>query len=68
MQSIYRWPISILSCLFIIFLIAPAVRADEEKEEKKTDFPAVSKVTEDYTEVQVQDGTTPFFRLWYLGW
>ncbi len=31
---------------------------------KKAEFPPASKVTEGFTEVKVQDGTTPFFRLW----
>ena len=37
---------------------------DEKPAVKKPDFPPVSKVTEDYTEVKVQDGKSPFFRLW----
>jgi hypothetical protein len=30
----------------------------------KTDFPPLAKVTEGFTEVKVEDGSTPFFRLW----
>lgn len=30
----------------------------------KPDFPPIEKITEGYTEIKVQDGTTPFFKLW----
>lgn len=30
----------------------------------KEEFPPVAKAVEGYTEIKVQDGTTPFFRLW----
>lgn len=30
----------------------------------KPEFPPLEKITEGYTEIKVQDGTTPFFKLW----
>jgi len=30
----------------------------------KPDFPPLEKITEGYTEIKVQDGTTAFFKLW----
>ena len=30
----------------------------------KPEYPPLEKITEGYTEVKVQDGTTPFFKLW----
>ncbi len=57
--------LSVSSSLLIAIAIAnPATAQDEAAAEKKSDFAAVSKVTEGYTEVKGEDGATPFFRLW----
>jgi hypothetical protein len=42
----------------------PAESKDEKPEAKKPDYPPLSKVTEGFTEVKVEDGSTAFFRLW----
>jgi len=66
-QSCRRF-VSVFSPLFAIFAIScfSLARAEEEKkeDEAKSDFPAVSKVTKDYEEIEVQGGGTAFFRLW----
>ncbi len=38
--------------------------ADKPKPATPPEYPTLEKITEGYTEVKVQDGTTPFFRLW----
>ncbi|MFK7766961.1 MAG: zinc-dependent metalloprotease [Mariniblastus sp.] len=44
------------------------VSAQDSKASKpatpKPEYPPLSKITEGFTEVEVQDGETPFFRLW----
>ena len=65
MRRYRRSQLVVSSCLFTIFAVAVPVSAQTATPEaKKPDFPKVSDVTKDFTEVKPQDGTTSFYRLW----
>lgn len=66
LQSKFR---STLALLVIGLIAAPFSCAEEDgKEEKKKkgefDFPSLEEVTEGYEEISVQDGDSPFYKLW----
>ncbi len=42
----------------------PATPATATPTTPKSDYPPLDKITEGFTEVKVQDGSQPFFRLW----
>ena len=64
MRTCRRWQFVSLIALGLFAMSNVAFAQTDAKPAKKPDFPPVSKVTEGFTEVKVQDGTTPFFRLW----
>ncbi len=45
-------------------LAANLASAQDAKKAPRPEYPPLSKITEGFTEVEVQDGTSPFFRLW----
>jgi len=46
--------------------VAPAqdAKPTDKPAKPKLEYPTLDKITDGYTEVKVQDGTTPFFKLW----
>jgi hypothetical protein len=42
----------------------PETTEKSEGKKPEPEFPPLSKITKDFTEIKVEDGTTPFFRLW----
>ena len=67
-----RFPITIfsLSLFFAIFALTTTAfaqsedKAKEKEDKPKPEFPALEKVTKDFTEVKTSDGSKPYMRLW----
>ena len=65
MSNLFRFQSGV--CILMLTLLAalPAWAQDSKPEKKKKpEFKSVADVTEGYTEIEVQDGSTPFFRMW----
>ena len=68
MYQVRRWNLSTFSlCLAAMLSVssfASAQDKDDSTKKTKPDYPKLEVVTKDYTEIKVQDGAKPFFRLW----
>lgn len=64
MQPIHhRWRAVSLAMGMVLSMVA-TVTAQDSKPAPKPEYPPLDKVTSGYTEVKVQDGSLPFFKLW----
>ncbi len=55
------------ACALMVAVLATtsfAMAQEEEKKEAKPEYPPLEKITDGYTEVKVQDGSTAFYKLW----
>ena len=57
-------PIALATCALLVATFATNGFAREEVEKPKPEYPTLEKVTTGYKEVKVNEGTTPFFKLW----
>ena len=68
MFQVHRWPLCAFSICIAAMLSVSAVAYgqddDDSKKKEKPEYPKLEVVTKDYTEIKVQDGEKPFFRLW----
>ena len=67
MNQVRRSNLKTLCLCFAAMLSVSSVayaQEDDSKKKEKPEYPKLEVVTKDYTEVKVQDGQKPFFRLW----
>lgn len=68
MYQVRRWTLSTFSlCLAAMLTVSSVAHAQDDgdtKKKEKPEYPKLEVVTKDYTEIKVQDGEKPFFRLW----
>ena len=65
MLRIRRFSLAICAMLFATFAANLANGQDEKKPKPpKPEYPSLEKITEGFTAVKVQDGTSAFFKLW----
>ena len=53
-----------LAAILSFSSVSSAQEGDDSKKKEKPEYPKLEVVTKDYTEIKVQDGEKPFFRLW----
>ena len=67
MLRIRRFGLAKFAMLVAALATSSIAFAQDEKPKKpapKPEYPSLDKITEGFTAVKVQDGTTPFFKLW----
>ncbi len=66
MNQVRRWSLSFPSLCIAAALAftTTTVSAQGDDSKKKPEYPKLEVVTKDYTEIKVQDGEKPFYRLW----
>jgi len=67
MHKVRRWPLaaSVATLLALVGTSFVSAQEDEKPKMPKPEYPPLSKITDGYTEVKVQDGTSAFYKVWH---